>query len=135
MKTYIQVFDICRRRWVRLTPEEEVRQRWLHYLINHLFISKALVKVEQCLANALRADIVVYKGEALTPYLILECKSPTVVIGEADLQQLLCYQRYISAHALAISNGMEHFFFERNTSGMMQPVPVLSIMQSSIQPN
>ncbi|MCS7017983.1 MAG: type I restriction enzyme HsdR N-terminal domain-containing protein [Cytophagales bacterium] len=127
------VFDICRRRWVKLTPEEWVRQHWLHYLIGDLGFSKSLIKVEQTVGKGtsmFRADVVAYRDASLTPYLILECKAAHVPLGESELQQLLHYQHYIAAHALAISNGLDHIFFEKNSEGVMQPVAKLSIMEN-----
>lgn len=126
------VFDICRKRWVKLTPEEWVRQHWVHYLTKDLSISKSLIKVEQSIgegAKVFRADIVVYTATTLIPYLIVECKAAHVVIDEQVLQQVLHYQHYVAAQALAISNGLQHIFFEKTASGTMQPVPMLSIMQ------
>lgn len=126
------VFDICRKRWVKLTPEEWVRQHWVHYLTKDLGISKSLIRVEQSIGEGLkafRADLVVYAGATLTPYLILECKAAHVAIDEQVLQQVLHYQHYVAAQALAISNGLQHIFFEKTATGIMQPVPMLSVMQ------
>jgi hypothetical protein len=127
------VFDICRKRWVKLTPEEWVRQHWIHYLTKGLGISKSLIKVEQNIGEgikAFRADLVIYEAATLTPYLIVECKAAQVAIDESVLQQVLHYQHYVAAHALAISNGLQHVFFEKTAGGTMQPVPMLSIMQN-----
>lgn len=129
------VFDICRKRWVKLTPEEWVRQHWVHYLTKDLGISKSLIKVEQSIGEgvkAFRADIVVYTAATLTPYLIVECKAAHVAIDEAVLQQVLHYQHHVAAQALAISNGLQHIFFEKTAAGMMQPVQLLSIMRDKM---
>ncbi|WP_448519708.1 type I restriction enzyme HsdR N-terminal domain-containing protein [Rhodoflexus sp.] len=128
------VFDICRRRWVQLSPEEWVRQHWLHYLTRDLGISKSLIKVEQSIGKGkktFRADVVVYRPTALTPYLILECKAAHVAIDEQALQQLLHYQHQITAQALAMSNGLQHVFFEKTAEGAMQPVEALSVMKNN----
>lgn len=125
------VFDICRRRWVRLTPEEWVRQHWLHYLTGELGFGKSLVKVEQSIGEGtktFRADVVVYHPALAEPYLILECKAAHMPIGEQALQQLLHYQHKITAQALAVSNGLQHIFFEKTSEGIMLPVDTLSVM-------
>jgi len=130
------VFDICRKQWVKLTPEEWVRQHWLHYLTSDLGISKSLIKVEQTIGEGtktFRADLVVYAAASLMPYLIMECKAAHVAINEQVLQQVLHYQHSIAAQALAISNGLQHVFFEKTTTGMMQPVPMLSIMENKMK--
>lgn len=127
------MFDICRRRRVKLTPEEWVRQHWLHYLVHHLGFAKSLVKVEQIIVQgekSFRADVAAYRRADAAPYLILECKAPHVSIGEQELQQLLHYQHKINAQALAVSNGLQHIFFEKTPQGIMQPVAALSIMQN-----
>ena len=93
-RTY--VFDPLRRRQVVLTPEEEVRQKVLYLLVEHLKVPAGLVAVEYSLkVNGLdkRADAVVF-GQNGQPLMIVECKAPTVTLTEAVLDQAV---RYYSA--------------------------------------
>ena len=92
-RTY--VFDPLRRRQVVLTPEEEVRQKVLYLLVEHLKVPAGLVAVEYSLkVNGLdkRADAVVF-GKDGRP-MIVECKAPSVTLTEAVLDQAV---RYYSA--------------------------------------
>src|SRR5690606_27113443 len=75
-KTFI--FDEIRKKFVVLTPEEWVRQHFVHYMIGHLRYPRALINVETGLAyNQLRkrSDIVLYDRTG-KPWMIVECKAP-----------------------------------------------------------
>lgn len=57
------IFDVIRKKYIVLTPEEWVRQHFVHYLINHLGYAKGLIGVEQGMKyNSLlkRTDIIVF---------------------------------------------------------------------------
>ena len=85
------VFDSLRRRWVALTPEEEVRQKMLYLLVEHLQVPAGLVAVEYSLkVNGLdkRADAVVF-GPDGAPLMVVECKAPTVELTPVVLDQAL----------------------------------------------
>lgn len=67
-----EVFDTQRRRWVRLTPEEWVRQHFVSYLLSHLGYPRGLVSNEVCIRvgqTEKRCDTVVYVpcGEVVSP--------------------------------------------------------------------
>lgn len=111
----ILIFDIVRKKWLVLTPEEWVRQHWIHYLINELEVPPANISIESGLAvleRQKRTDLVVYKNNV--PQLILECKAPEISINQKVLNQILNYNRVHQAKYLVLSNGLEHLFFEVN---------------------
>ena len=90
-RTY--VFDPLRRRLVVLTPEEEVRQKALYLLVEHLKVPAGLVAVEYSMkVNGMdkRADAVVF-GKNGQPLMIVECKAPSVTLTEAVLDQAVRY--------------------------------------------
>ena len=104
-RTY--VFDPLRRRVVALTPEEEVRQKMLYLLVEHLKVPVGLVAVEYSVkVNGLdkRADAVVFGNEGL-PLMIVECKAPTVTLTEAVLEQALRYHSALHPQYLLLTNG------------------------------
>ena len=104
-RTY--VFDPLRRRFVALTPEEEVRQKMLYLLVEHLKVPAGLVAVEYSVkVNGLdkRADAVVFGNEGL-PLMIVECKAPTVTLTEAVLEQALRYHSALHPQYLLLTNG------------------------------
>ena len=110
----ILIFDILRKKHLVLTPEEWVRQHFVNYIINNLAYPKALIKVEGGLSyNQLpkRTDIVVF-DRAGHPWMIIECKAPSVEINQSALQQASAYNASLRAKYLVVSNGIRHFYFE-----------------------
>jgi len=72
----LTVFDICRSKYVFFTPEEKVRQYFLHYLVFHLGYPKSMIAVEKEVklnGRLHRADIIVYNKLGV-PIVIIECK-------------------------------------------------------------
>ncbi len=108
------VFDIVRKKMVVLTPEEWVRQNFLHYLIEVLKFPKGLIKVETELEyNRLskRADIEVL-DRAGKPMMIIECKSTKIKIDESVLKQVSVYNQVYKAPYIAVTNGLQHLCFK-----------------------
>ncbi len=106
------IFDIIRKKYVALTPEEWVRQHVVHYLIEHCACPASLIAVEKGLIiNGLqkRFDVLVYEnsGKAV---LLIECKAPDIVVNEATFLQAAVYNRALGVHNLAITNGMQLLF-------------------------
>ncbi|MCX6245270.1 MAG: type I restriction enzyme HsdR N-terminal domain-containing protein [Bacteroidetes bacterium] len=106
-----EVFDTIRKKFIALTPEEWVRQHFIHYLTGHRNVPHSLISVEASLKyNRLkkRSDIVVY-GTDGTPRLIVECKAPEVPLTQAVFDQAAMYNMTLKVPYLAITNGMEHY--------------------------
>ena len=102
------VLDPVRRRWVRLTPEEGVRQGLLGRLIA-LGYPAGLLAVERPFRygeRTWRADIVAYDSQS-RPLLLAECKAPGVPLGKAVLDQLARYNVVVRAGVLVLTNGSE----------------------------
>ena len=100
------IFDIVRKKWILLTPEEWVRQNIVAYLIQTLQYPAALLAIEKEISvNGLkrRCDIVVYANN--TPWMIIECKEPEVALNEKVLTQILHYNITLDVPYLIISNG------------------------------
>ena len=105
------IFDICRNKYVALTPEEWVRQNFIHFIINELKYSKGLISVEMEIKfNNLkrRCDIVCFNREGI-PKLIIECKAPDVKITQEVFNQIATYNLKLNVDYLIITNGMEHY--------------------------
>lgn len=108
------VFDIIRKKDIVLTPEEWVRQHFLHLMINHLKYPKSLIKVESGMSyfkSAKRSDITVM-GRNGKAFMVVECKAPEVKIGKEALNQISVYNKITKARYVAITNGMKHFIWE-----------------------
>jgi hypothetical protein len=100
------IFDAFRKLWVRLTPEEWVRQNFLQYIVQVKGYPASLIAVEtEIKLNDLRkrCDIVVYKNSI--PWMIIECKEMNEPLNEAVLQQVLRYNISIPSVYLVITNG------------------------------
>lgn len=105
------VLDVLRRRFVALTPEEWVRQNFIHYLIDRLHYPKGLLANEVSLKigqKKLRADSVLYDRQ-LRPRMIMEYKAPTVPISQKVLEQVSTYNLLLHVDYLVITNGIDHY--------------------------
>ena len=117
------VFDPLRRRWVALTSEEEVRQKTLYLLVEHLRVPAGLVAVEYSLkVNGLdkRADAVVF-GPDGAPLMVVECKAPAVELTPAVLDQALRYYSALQPRFLLLTNGTALHCFKAGTQ-VLQPL-------------
>lgn len=104
----LQVWDVVRKKWVALTPEEWVRQHLIHFLRDHRGWSESLMAVEKKLThNGLnrRPDVVVYTSE-MKPLLLAECKAPDVAISQAVLDQAVMYNRALGVSYVLVTNGI-----------------------------
>lgn len=106
------IFDIVRRKYVILTPEEWVRQHFLNYLIHYLYFPKGLCRLERKIHGGKdvqgRPDIVFYDNMGKAK-MIIECKSSDTPCLDETLGQLMKYARQLPVRALVYTNGIEHF--------------------------
>lgn len=106
-----QIFDVIRKKFVALTPEEWVRQNLIAFLIHHQNYSPGLIAVEMPVkVNGLnqRADVVVYNRKG-KPVMIVECKAPSVAITKAVFNQAARYNMQLQVEFMLVSNGLQHF--------------------------
>jgi len=121
----VWIFDAIRKKYLVLTPEEWVRQHTINYLVTEMKYPKSLFRVEGSLTyNKLqkRSDIVVFDRTA-KPWLLIECKSPTIKLNQKAFNQVAVYNMTIGAKFLAVTNGMAHFCFEAGQPGQ-EPKPL-----------
>ena len=88
-----QILDILRRKYVALTPEEWVRQHFIHYLIDHKGYPAPLLANEvplQVGEKKVRADSVLYDNQ-LRPRMIIEYKAPTIPLTQKVFEQISVY--------------------------------------------
>ena len=108
------VFDPLRRKYVKLTPEEEVRQKALYLLVEHLEVPSGLIAVEYSVkVNGLdkRCDAVVFGNDA-SPLMILECKATSVKITQDTLEQAIRYYSALHPKYLMLYNGVDCYCFK-----------------------
>jgi hypothetical protein len=105
------IWDVVRRRYVALTPEEHVRQQFIHYLIHHKGYPLTLMANEvQLTLNGTRkrCDTVLFRRN-LTAQMIVEYKAPTVEITQAVFDQIGRYNIVLQVDYLMVSNGLQHY--------------------------
>lgn len=107
-----RIFDIVRKKYVLLTPEEWVRQNVIHYLVEDVGVPAGLISVEKAIVfNDLtrRFDICV-AGRNGQLMLLVECKAPNVQLTQKTLMQISVYQKVLGVKFLFITNGVNHLF-------------------------
>lgn len=123
------ILDTIRKKYVKLTLEEWVRQNLIQFLILEKGYPQSLIAVEVGLKlNKLqkRADIVCYnsQGEAI---LLVECKAPQVKITQAVFEQIAHYNIVFKVKNLLVSNGLEHFScvidFNKKSFSFLKDIP------------
>lgn len=105
------IFDVIRKKYVALTPEEWVRQHFVHYLIEHKGYPAALMANEMAITlNGMtrRCDSVLYDTN-LQPRMIIEYKAATVPITQQVFQQICSYNFVLKVKWLIVSNGLQHY--------------------------
>ena len=107
-KNYI--FDLIRKKYLILTPEEWVRQNLVRYFINDLNYPKGLIKTESSLKyNNLkkRSDILIFNND-MTHFLVVECKSYKLKLNKSHISQSAMYNKIYKSKYVMISNGLDH---------------------------
>lgn len=107
----LTIFDFLRRRHVALTPEEWVRQHFVHFLVEHKGYPKGLLANEVELSvgeKNLRCDSILY-DPSLKPRMIVEYKAPSVVVTQKVFQQIATYNILLHVDYLVVSNGLTHY--------------------------
>ena len=129
VKGTIQVFDVIRKKYFVLTPEEWVRQHFIHYLNNEKNYPMGLMGVEKMIKyNSMqtRADIVLYNGEG-KPNMIVECKAPKVKITQDTFNQIAKYNFQLKVDFLVVTNGIQHYCcqmdYEKNEITFLEDIP------------
>ena len=81
----ILVYDFLRRKWLKLTPEEWVRQHFTNFLVEHKHYPAGLLANEVGIninGNIRRCDTVLYDRQGMRPRVIVEYKAPHVNITQ-----------------------------------------------------
>ncbi len=111
-----EIFDIFRKKFVILTPEEWVRQNFCKYLVQYKKFPISLIAIEkQIIYNNTkrRFDAVVFNRK-MQPLIVIEFKAKSVKIDENVFHQISIYNNIFKAPYLIVSNGLEHYYFNIN---------------------
>lgn len=110
------IFDILRRKYVALTPEEWVRQHFIHFLTEHkgypapYLANEVELKVGE---KKMRCDTVLYDS-TLRPRMIIEYKAPSVRLSQKVFDQISTYNFLLRVDYLIVSNGLQHYCCRMN---------------------
>ena len=123
------IFDVVRKKHVVLTPEEWVRQHFVHYLIYTLKYPRSLMRIESGLRynqTARRSDIVVHQRDGI-PWMVVECKAPEVALSPTVFQQVAVYNQSLRATYTVVTNGLQHYCcrmdYEASTYSFLDELP------------
>jgi len=106
-----RIFDEVRKKWLKLSPEEWVRQHlvmYLHHVLGYPLTLMSLEKEIRSATRSLRPDLVVYNRSG-NPVLLAECKAPHVKTGNETFAQAAAYNRHFKVPFLLITNGISHY--------------------------
>ncbi|MDE0979742.1 MAG: type I restriction enzyme HsdR N-terminal domain-containing protein [Flavobacteriales bacterium] len=125
-----EVQCLSRGKYVRLEPEEWVRQHWLSYLHRQLGYPIGVIAAEYPLIlNGMkrRADIVCHDPNG-KPLVMIECKRPAIKLNQAALDQVLRYNISLQIPCLIVSNGLRHhaYSWKNNQLEPLDQVPPYS---------
>jgi len=123
------IFDKLRKKYVVLTPEEWVRQHFIHFLIEEKKYPVTLIAIEkQLIINNLkkRTDILIFNRNG-NPEIIIECKAPSIKISQDTFDQIARYNLKLKARFLIVTNGLSHFYckmdFKNKTYHFLKEIP------------
>jgi len=105
------ILDPLRRKFVKLTPEEWVRQNFVQYLINEGKYPPGLIGIEVMFRlNKLkrRTDILIH-NRAGEPVMLVECKAPEVKIDDKVFDQIVVYNMEFKVPYIIVTNGLDHY--------------------------
>ncbi len=124
------IFDVWRKKWVTLTPEEWVRQHFIRFLVEEYHYPITAMGIEVGISVAgrlLRVDALVYNSSG-NKSLLLEFKAPSVTITEAVFAQVADYNTQIGAAYAIVSNGIDHFcsYISDNKVSLLNDIPAYS---------
>lgn len=130
------VFDLVRKKWLRLTPEEWVRSHCIQYLYQQKNFPLSLLRVEQQVLvfnQKKRFDLVACNNQQ-EPLIIVECKAPTVSISQTTFDQIAQYNLALKSPYSMITNGLNHYFyhmdFEKKTIQFVEELPSYETLTS-----
>ena len=125
----LSVYDILRRKYVALTPEEWVRQHFVHYLVEEKGYPSALMANEVSIklnGTSRRCDTVVYDRSG-KPMMIIEYKAADINITQAVFDQIVRYNMVLQVRYLIVSNGIRHYIcaidYEKGAYTFLRDIP------------
>ena len=107
------ILDEFRNKFIKITPEEWIRQNFLKFITEHLKYPKSLLKIESKINKdntRKRTDIIVM-DKSLNPFMLVECKNTNIELNQETLNQIAQYNLKVKAPFIVITNGLNHYIF------------------------
>ncbi len=103
------IYDIIRKSYLLLTPEEWVRQHWVHYFhdVKNKNIS-SLITEKKIEINGTTKRIDLLVTEKAQSKILLECKAFSIPLNESHFEQTARYNSILNAERIVLSNGLQH---------------------------
>lgn len=109
-------WDIFRKKWLVLSPEEWVRQHVLQYLTQFGQFPPSLISIEKGLGNRKRTDVLVFNRLGHRQ-LLIECKAFDIKLTNQTAQQALLYHQHAAVSEIWLTNGHQHLVFVQPSNG------------------
>ncbi len=112
------IYDLVRKSWFLLTPEEWVRQHWVHYF--HLIKGRnlsSLILEKKLVLNGTTKRIDLLVTEKTVAEILVECKAPHIKLTEKTFEQTARYNSILNAEEIILSNGLQHIYAKFKNSG------------------
>ena len=117
---------LVRKKEIKLTPEEAIRQLYLMVLINDFSYPSERMEIEYSVSfgrEKKRADIVIFdKAKTTSPYIMVELKKPKLKDGK---EQLKSYCNATGAPIGIWSNGDSISFYHRKDPNYFEDIPLI----------
>jgi len=107
------ILDEFRNKFIKITPEEWIRQNFLKFITEYLKYPKSLLKIESKINKdntRKRTDIIVM-DKSLNPFMLVECKNTNIELNQETLNQIAQYNLKVKAPFIVITNGLNHYIF------------------------
>lgn len=131
------IFDPIRQKEVPLTPEERVRQAFVHYLIHSLGYPSSRIANEYCITVGKvqrRCDTVVFSS-CLTPLMVIEYKAPSVSLSQEVVDQAFRYNSVLKVPYILLTNGSHSIIYRVGYDGeqttILRHIPTFSELENT----
>ncbi|MEC5395018.1 type I restriction enzyme HsdR N-terminal domain-containing protein [Bergeyella sp. RCAD1439] len=103
------IYDLPRKSWLLLTPEEWVRQHWIHHFLTvKNYAPSALITEKKLELNGLTKRLDLLVTQKAKPEILVECKAPHIKLTEKTFEQIARYNTVVGASKIILSNGLQH---------------------------
>ncbi len=124
------IFDKVRKKYVALTPEEEVRQLIIDTL-NKTFqypLTRFSVESQINVGKTVKRYDIIVREKSGNPFMLIECKAKDVEINEKTFIQASNYNIKLNAPYILLTNSITTLLFHKTPQGYIQEnkIPALS---------